>query len=405
MSLSDDLDLRESLGTRSGQVVLRYSVTPVEADPDADPAPSPSASSATTVSANDVGPLRAFTLTDVRRRPVGPGRLARPDHLGPRDPPVVRPGDPRHGAGRRARHARDVQVEVANLRERRLPVSTFPRTVDVERRVGVRPRARRGRRPARHVRRHDLRDAGRDPLAHQGGPRRRGGRRPRTTTARPSRCRRPPTREDVAALAREITADATTPVRAGDGAPDVLPRHDELHLRHPRGTLAVRRRRLGLPAVDPRVLRAVRHLDGDDGPHARHPRPRGRRLPARRVRPQRQLRGLRPAVARLARAVLRGLRLGAVRADPRRADRRAAALGATRSPASPRPTASPTRASRCPRPARRRRPRPGGAVLVDRHAGRGPGLAAGRDHRRDRAGRRVARPGPRPAPQPACAPT
>ena len=47
MSLSDDLDLRESLGTRSGQVVLRYSVTPVEADPGRRPRHRrPSASSA-----------------------------------------------------------------------------------------------------------------------------------------------------------------------------------------------------------------------------------------------------------------------------------------------------------------------------------------------------------------------
>src|SRR4029079_10341991 len=54
MSLSDELDLRESLGTRSGQVVLRSSATPVTAEAEADPDPSPSASSAPVVSANDV---------------------------------------------------------------------------------------------------------------------------------------------------------------------------------------------------------------------------------------------------------------------------------------------------------------------------------------------------------------
>ena len=331
MSLSDDLDLRESLGTRSGQVVLRYSVTPrggrpADADPDtlarARRAPPRRLAPAT------VGPLRAFTLTAFDGT-----TWDRADSLDLTtwDPATLLssdPDDPRHRAGRRARHARRTsRSRWPDLRERRLPVSTFPRTVDVERRVGVRRRPRRGRRPARHVRRHDVRDAGRDPLAHQGRPRRRGGRRPRTTTARPSRCRRPPHRRTSPTLAREITADATTAVRAGDGAPDVLPRHDELHLRHPRGTVAVRRRRLGLPAVDPRVLRAVRHLDGDHGPHARHPRPRRRRVPARRVRPQRQLRRHRPADARLAGAVLRGLRLGPVRADPRRADERSAALG------------------------------------------------------------------------------
>ena len=64
MSLSDDLDLRESLGTRSGQVVLRYSVTPVATDapaPSRNPRRAPRAP--TNVTANDVGPLRAFTLS------------------------------------------------------------------------------------------------------------------------------------------------------------------------------------------------------------------------------------------------------------------------------------------------------------------------------------------------------
>lgn len=131
MSLSDDLDLRESLGTRSGQVVLRYSVTPVEADPAAEPTPSPSASSAPVVSANDVGPLRAFTLTT-----FDGNTWDRADSLDLTtwDPATLLASDPEiRGSAPDARRGSlaNVQVEVANLRERRLPVSTFPRTVDV----------------------------------------------------------------------------------------------------------------------------------------------------------------------------------------------------------------------------------------------------------------------------------
>ncbi len=132
MSLSDDLDLRESLGTRSGQVVLRYTVTPTPSDPAAEPVPSPSASSAdANVTASDVGPLRAFTLTtfdghtwdradSLDLTEWDPATLLSSD-------PAVRGTLPDASRGTLA----DVQLEVANLRERRLPVSTFPRTVDV----------------------------------------------------------------------------------------------------------------------------------------------------------------------------------------------------------------------------------------------------------------------------------
>ncbi|MEZ0449454.1 transglutaminase TgpA family protein [Cellulomonas sp. ICMP 17802] len=130
MSLSDNLDLRESLGSRSGQVVLRYSVNAPATDPQAGATPSPSAS-ATSVSASAVGPLRAFTLTSFDGRAWDradsvdmvawdPATLLSSD-------PALRGTTPDADLGTLA----DVQVEVAGLRERRLPVSTFPRTVNV----------------------------------------------------------------------------------------------------------------------------------------------------------------------------------------------------------------------------------------------------------------------------------
>jgi transglutaminase-like putative cysteine protease len=131
MSLSDNLDLRESLGTRSGQIVLRYSVAPVGADAAADPTPSPSATGSSNVTANDVGPLRAFTLTAFDGH-----EWDRSDSLELTgwDPTTLLSSDPRiRGTAPDATRGTlaDVRVEVANLRERRLPVSTFPRTVDV----------------------------------------------------------------------------------------------------------------------------------------------------------------------------------------------------------------------------------------------------------------------------------
>ena len=224
MSLSDNLDLRESLGTRSGQVVLRYSVTPVEAeaDPQAEPTPSPTASSAAAVSANDVGPLRAFTLTtfdgnswdrsdSLELTTWEPATLLASD-------PAIRGTAPDAQRGSLA----DVQVEVANLRERRLPVSTFPRTVDVNGGWEYDPArdevvGRRGTFDGMtyamqveipSLTKEDLADA------EVGDPGDDGASLevPQTTHS-----------DDVAALAREITADATTPVPAGDGPPDVLP--------------------------------------------------------------------------------------------------------------------------------------------------------------------------------------
>lgn len=141
LQLSGDLDLRDSLGTRSGQTVLTYTVSQVPGAPEQEPAPAesggpaPTASAGTTsravsTDARTVGPLRAFTVDafDGRswhRTPsaegdgwdqslvLGSGRAAgRP----------VDPADPR---------AVGVQVHVEGLEQADLPISTFPRAVQV----------------------------------------------------------------------------------------------------------------------------------------------------------------------------------------------------------------------------------------------------------------------------------
>ncbi len=163
LELSDDLDLRDSLGQRSGQVVLTYRVTDPSAaeegggeeaaaeedggDPttpaDADDAPpadgsapeTPGSEATPAVAAVDarlVGPLRAFTLATFD------GRLwerTDSDRLTDWDPalllssdPAVRGVPPSADAGTLAQ----VDVEVGALRERRLPLSTFARTLTVD---------------------------------------------------------------------------------------------------------------------------------------------------------------------------------------------------------------------------------------------------------------------------------
>ncbi|UZN04933.1 DUF3488 and transglutaminase-like domain-containing protein [Cellulomonas sp. S1-8] len=151
LELSDDLDLRDSLGTRSAQVVLRYRVTDPAAPADeqegagqddgstegadgtspATPGATPSEPATPAVNARLVGPLRAFTLSTFD------GRLwQRTDNeqLEPWDAGLLLSSDPQlqgtapdATAGSLAR----VDVEVGALRERRLPVATFPRTVEV----------------------------------------------------------------------------------------------------------------------------------------------------------------------------------------------------------------------------------------------------------------------------------
>jgi len=147
MRLSDDLDLRESLGQRSQQRVLTYSVTDPRdakgntATPSAtkgatatDPTPTPSATgSATTVSAQSVGPLRAFTLTTFDGRQWSP-----PDNTAPssRTTPGTILSPDASIAGSKPDATRgtiaDVQLTVNALRDRHLPISTFPRTLDAD---------------------------------------------------------------------------------------------------------------------------------------------------------------------------------------------------------------------------------------------------------------------------------
>ena len=133
LRLSDDLDLRQSLGRRSGQVVLHYTVTPVGTDTTLVPTDGASAAPGATEVANarTVGPLRAFTLRDFDGRSWqrteatdlqdwAPGTLLASD-------PSVQGTllDPQAGALAR------VDVTIDGLRELRLPVSTFPRTLEI----------------------------------------------------------------------------------------------------------------------------------------------------------------------------------------------------------------------------------------------------------------------------------
>ena len=139
LRLSDDLDLRQSLGRRSGQVVLHYTVSPVgaagavgavgAASPTDRASATPGAAEAAT--ARIVGPLRAFTLRDFDGRSWQPTDATDlqdwvPGTLLASDRSVQ--GmllDPQ--AGTLAR----VDVTIDGLRELRLPVSTFPRTLEI----------------------------------------------------------------------------------------------------------------------------------------------------------------------------------------------------------------------------------------------------------------------------------
>ena len=136
LQLSGELDLRDSLGNRSGQTALTYTVSRVPGAPEAEPTATPggeaSADADRPVSADarTVGPLRAFTVDEFdgrawHRQPngesgswdqnvvIGPGREAGVP---------VDPADPR---------ALSVQVHVEGLEQADLPISTFPRAVQV----------------------------------------------------------------------------------------------------------------------------------------------------------------------------------------------------------------------------------------------------------------------------------
>ncbi|UUI74129.1 DUF3488 and transglutaminase-like domain-containing protein [Cellulomonas chengniuliangii] len=123
--LDDSLDMRDSLGPRSEQVVLRYTV---EGTADG----SSLSDAATRADAQSIGPLRAFTLRDFDGRtwehsgsddphPWERGELLTPD-------PALRGEVPDASAGLLA----EVNVDVEGLRDSRLPVSTFARTVEID---------------------------------------------------------------------------------------------------------------------------------------------------------------------------------------------------------------------------------------------------------------------------------
>ncbi len=144
VDLTSDLDVRKSLGARTGDVVLRYRVRGPEAptsddgsSPAVDPAgptPTATAEAPAPVNANVVGPLRAFTLLSFDGRSwhsdspsdqtldVGSfeGLLA-PDA-------DLRGAEPNPDRGRIAY----VDAQVGVLQDRQLPIPTFPRTLDID---------------------------------------------------------------------------------------------------------------------------------------------------------------------------------------------------------------------------------------------------------------------------------
>jgi len=151
MQLSDQLDLRHSLGQRSSQTMLTYSVKAAEqpvaagvnptdgtadgsaadggaADASADP--SATAKPPVSVGPGSIGPLRAFTLTEFDGRtwtptpPTSTGRVA-PGVMLSTDPTVANtPPSAERGV------LAQVSVKVGALDETRLPISIFPRAVD-----------------------------------------------------------------------------------------------------------------------------------------------------------------------------------------------------------------------------------------------------------------------------------
>ncbi len=151
VDLTSDLDVRESLGSRTDDVVLRYQVRSLDeaadderrddesgqaeepADP-ATPAPSATAGAAPAVNASSVGPLRAFTLLSFDGRSWhsdSPSEQAvdvgDADGLLTSDPALLGSApDPSRGT------IAIVDATVGVLEDRQLPISTFPRTLDVE---------------------------------------------------------------------------------------------------------------------------------------------------------------------------------------------------------------------------------------------------------------------------------
>lgn len=137
VAIDTSLDMRQSLGNQTGQVVLRYRVAgigedEVAADEDATPSPSASATaSSSTVTAATLGPLRATTLTEFDGREWRPTPSVETTPVDT-DATLLGPGsslgrEPRESTG--ASLAR-VSVRVEALADRRLPVPIFPRTLD-----------------------------------------------------------------------------------------------------------------------------------------------------------------------------------------------------------------------------------------------------------------------------------
>ncbi len=142
LQLSDSLDLRDNLGTRSGQPVLTYTVsTPAVPAPDgatptpavgpATPTPSASPTGTLSATASVVGPLRAFTVDQFdgrewHRSDTGVDAPWKPGQVlggGPGTPTTIQPANPR---------VLDVAVTVKNLEQSELPISTFARTVQID---------------------------------------------------------------------------------------------------------------------------------------------------------------------------------------------------------------------------------------------------------------------------------
>ncbi|WP_147572853.1 transglutaminaseTgpA domain-containing protein [Cellulomonas massiliensis] len=136
VAIDTSLDMRQSLGNQTGQVVLRYRVSGIGEDEpaadDATPAPSASATAGSrAVTAATLGPLRATTLTEFDGREWRPTPSVETVPVDT-DATLLGPGaslgrEPRESTG--ATLAR-VAVRVEALSDRRLPVPTFPRTLD-----------------------------------------------------------------------------------------------------------------------------------------------------------------------------------------------------------------------------------------------------------------------------------
>ena len=154
------------------------------------------------------------------------------------------------------------------------------------------------------------------------------GRRPPPDVAAHATCELP---RDLAGQvvaaggAREVTGDRPT-LRPGAGAPELAARPDEFHYStRRRPTVGDAQRLAGdrrVPRSPARLLRALRLGDGRHGAPARHPGPGRGRLHRRAARSRTAATSSAPRRARLARALLRGRRLGARSSRPRPAHRR-----------------------------------------------------------------------------------